>query len=524
MSTLSASPPQGVGIADGAARSYRGWWLGFLALGLAWRGLRYGLGFPFWGDEAYLNINILHRGYFDLLRPLEYSQIAPLLFLWVQRFLCELFGGGEYALRAFSLLAGVSALLVFARVAREELPARGAVLATGIFAASYYLVRHTCEAKPYAGDLAVSTLLLWAALRWLRAPQRATAPVMATLIAGVGLWLSYPAVFVAGGVALALLPTAFRAHNRQAWGLWIMYTITVGVSFAAFYVLFVAQHSAAAGGTWLEAYWRDSFPPLSDPLALLKWLVTVHTGRLAAHPVGGPGFGSVLTTLACAAGIVTLVRARRTPVVFLLLAPFVLTLAAAALHKYPYGGSVRVSMHLAPAICLLAGAGAAAFIERIATPGGRETAGGIVGVVLVVIPLGGMVKDLVAPYKSREDKEIRRVARELAAEFRPDDRIAVVNPRYGTYGPPDGPKFDQTLRYYLVLYTGREPLWRDSGPLPPDADWVLAYQGPDYGPTPERVRELFGSSGRALVQRRDRFTDARGAGLIVHRVVEPDEK
>ncbi|MEW6199900.1 MAG: glycosyltransferase family 39 protein [Planctomycetota bacterium] len=512
-------------MAGGAARSDRAWWLGFLALGLAWRGLRYALGFPFWGDEAYLNINILHRGYLELLQPLEYAQIAPLLFLWVQRFLCELFGGGEYALRAFSLLAGVSALLVFARLAHDELPARGAALATGIFAASYYLVRHTCEAKPYAGDLAVSTLLLWATFRWLRAPHRAAAPVLATLIAGMGLWLSYPAIFVAGGVSLAMLPIVVRARNPQAWGLWAGYTIAVGVSFAAFYVLFVARHSAAAGGTWLEDYWRDSFPPLSDPLALLKWLVTVHTGRLAAHPVGGPGFGSVLTTLACVAGILTLVRARRPPVVFLLLAPFVLTLAAAALHKYPYGGSVRVSMHLAPAICLLAGTGAAAFIERLAAPRTREVAGGIVGVVLLVIPLGGMVKDPLVPYKSREDKEIRRVARELAAEFRADDRIAVVNPRYGTYGPPDGPKFDQTLRYYLVLYTGREPLWRDTGPLPPDADWVLAYQGPDFGPTPERVRELCGSPRRVPMHHRvDRFSDANGAGLTVYRAVEPGDE
>lgn len=115
-----------------------------------------------------------------------------------------------------------------------------------------------------------------------------------------------------------MLPIVVRARHPQAWGLWAGYTIVVGVSFAAFYVLFVARHSAAAGGTWLEDYWRDSFPPLSDPLALLKWLVTVHTGRLAAHPVGSPGFGSVLTTLACVAGLVTLVRARRTPVVFLL--------------------------------------------------------------------------------------------------------------------------------------------------------------------------------------------------------------
>ena len=65
----------------------------FLALGLGWHLTRYLLCFPFWGDETYLNINFLRHGYLDLIGPLEYAQVAPLLFLWIQRTACLLLGG-----------------------------------------------------------------------------------------------------------------------------------------------------------------------------------------------------------------------------------------------------------------------------------------------------------------------------------------------------------------------------------------------------------------------------------------------
>src|ERR1019366_2491614 len=58
-------------------------WLTFFAVfGVI---LRYALNLPIWGDEGFLGINILDRSFHDLLRPMEYIQVAPLGFLWLQR-------------------------------------------------------------------------------------------------------------------------------------------------------------------------------------------------------------------------------------------------------------------------------------------------------------------------------------------------------------------------------------------------------------------------------------------------------
>src|SRR5439155_9489699 len=116
----------------------------------------------------------------------------------------------------------------------------------------------------------------------------------------------------------------------------------------------LGQHASMDKG-----YWQGSFPP-AQPAALLTWLGQVHTGNLFAYPFGGHHGGSSVTCLLCLLGIGQLGRARRWELLASALCPFALTLFAAALHRYPYGGSARVAQHLAPAICLLAGSGLAA--------------------------------------------------------------------------------------------------------------------------------------------------------------------
>jgi hypothetical protein len=492
-------------------------WLFILVVaGLAWRGVRYGLGFPFWGDEAYLNINFLHRGPLELIEPLEYAQIAPLLYLWIQWLIYQVAGGGEYALRFFSLIAGGAALVLFAGLARRLLPRPAAFVATGFFAAGYYLVRHTCESKPYAGDLLAATALLAAARPWLERPAAWRPSLSAGLLAVPLVWLSYPAVFVAGGIGLGLLPAVRRARQRSAWAGWLAFNICAGVSFAAFYVLFAATHSAQASGSWLEDYWRDSFPPIHDPAALVWWLVRIHTGRMLAYPVGGAAFGSAFTTLLCLAGCISLVHRRRGTLVWLLVAPALLTVVAAALRRYPYGGSVRVAIHLAPSICLLAGPGAAGLIERLPRGARRPVLRGAL-TLLVVLPVLGMIRDVARPYKTPEDAAIRRVMRRVVATLPPGSVPGVLNPAEGTHGPPDGPAFHQSLRYYLELYSGRAPRWRTAGGLDATVTRVLAYHGPTHGPTRERVAAVLAEAGLVVTAARAYpLSDRSGMRLVVY--------
>jgi len=91
------------------------WAVGLLAVGLAWRLLRYALQFPIWGDEAFICVNLLDRDYLGLLDPLDYKQVAPILFLWSELTAFRLIGGSELAIRLLPFLAGVGSLFLFWR-------------------------------------------------------------------------------------------------------------------------------------------------------------------------------------------------------------------------------------------------------------------------------------------------------------------------------------------------------------------------------------------------------------------------
>src|SRR4051794_27846047 len=85
----------------------------FVALGVSLRMARYLLDYPLWWDEAFVAVNFLRRGYLDLLRPLDYGQVCPVLFLWAELSAVKLFGFSEWSLRCVPLVCAVSGVFLF---------------------------------------------------------------------------------------------------------------------------------------------------------------------------------------------------------------------------------------------------------------------------------------------------------------------------------------------------------------------------------------------------------------------------
>ena len=62
------------------------WAWSAILVGVVVRVWQYGLNRSLWVDEACCALNLIHRQYAELLRPLDYHQGAPLGFLFVERF------------------------------------------------------------------------------------------------------------------------------------------------------------------------------------------------------------------------------------------------------------------------------------------------------------------------------------------------------------------------------------------------------------------------------------------------------
>jgi hypothetical protein len=502
--TNGASRAQGPASAPPNERAaLRVWLVVFLLLGVTWRGVRYGLGFPLWGDETYLHTSVFLHGFRELAAmPLEYAQVAPLLFMWAQRVVFEWLGGNEFAARLFPLFSGVAALAFFTSLALRTIPLRSAVLAIAIFSASYPLVRHPVEAKPYATDAMVATLLLWLAVRWRENPDRPLWAAATTLASALGVWLSYPAVFVAGGIVLGLLPAVAATRMRRAWLAWLAHAALLAASFAAFYFTYARAASQRAAGTWLEEIWTPAFPPLDSVQAFAWWFLEVHTGPMMGHPVGGTQFGSTGVTILFLIGAAVLVRRRLGGLVWLCLAAALLALVAAAMRRYPYGASDRTMLWFAPTICLFAGAGLSAVIDAIRSVRLRATVAVGAGLLLGGICVIGIVRDLRQPYKTLDDLRVREIVRNMTAQVPIDSPLVSINAAYAG-DSVDDPSLSQSIRYYLLLYRGRDLIWAHQQPLPTKNGWVLAFGSERGGPDHARIEALAADAGMTVTERID---------------------
>jgi hypothetical protein len=238
---------------------------------------------------------------------------------------------------------------------------------------------------------------------------------------------------VAGGALAALAgPIWRRTGAPAARRAWLAAGATLTASFTAMALIVV--RAQAGSGEAMFTIWGHTFPPLDRPLALPGWLLAVHTGRMFAHPAGGSDGGSALTTALFVVGLVTLARrgGRGRAALALLLLPFALNLVAAALHAYPYGGSARWMLHLAPAVCLSAGLGAARLVER--RPRARA---GLLG-LLALAALFGMGRDLARPYKNLHDREHRAFARRFWTEAARDAVLVCATTDLGWVPSPEG--------------------------------------------------------------------------------------
>jgi len=438
---------------------WAGLWVG---IGVLLRVVRYALPFPLWCDEYQLADNFLDRDLTGLFRPLVNNQVAPLGFLLVEKLNTLWLGFQPWALRLFPCACAIASLFVMQRIARRLFPGTAQVLAVAILAVSYYPIRLGSEVKPYAGDLLAALLLLHGVLEWRAAPRSDRWLWRLTLLIGPLLLCSFPAVFVGGATSLAAALCLFhdwRAGEwtwREGWlgrhrvtsrtGLssdqpsdqpgdrtrdrlaatvtgstpgaasrrsaeeptgrpllaWSMFNLVLVLVFGGIVWLNTSQQYDATAAEMVSC-WASTFPPWRQPAEFAWWLFDAHAGVLSAYPVGAENGGSLLTLAGCLLGVWVFGRQRQWWLLVWCAGGFGLTLIAAALHRYPYGGHARLGQHLAPAVILALAAGVGRLIETRPSGLGRQRSWqwAIAGCLLLAV--GTPIRDLMQPSKSSDD-------------------------------------------------------------------------------------------------------------------------
>ncbi|HEV3121037.1 MAG TPA: hypothetical protein VGY53_04005, partial [Isosphaeraceae bacterium] len=278
----------------------------FIGLGVLLRVATYALKFPLWADEAFVAAHFIARGYWALLRPLDYGQICPLFFLWLELTATKLFGFCEWSLRLIPTLCSVASVFLFAHVSARVTRGAARLLAVAGFCVAFFPIRHGAEVKPYATDLFAALVLFALAIEWWRAPENNRWLWALAAVVPLALGLSHPAVFMAGGISLGLAGMVWRARRQGAIVPFTLYNLLMVVTFGVLFAVFTSAQQRVFLATLRANYWVGAFPPLAKPVKFLLWLAEAHTGRMFAYPLGGAQGSSTFTTLCFLVALVVL--------------------------------------------------------------------------------------------------------------------------------------------------------------------------------------------------------------------------
>jgi len=384
-----------------------------IGLGIVLRLVPYFHNRSLWLDEAMLVKSILYKSFSQLLGLLDHAQMAPVGFLFIEKTLVLIFGGSEYVLRFFPLLAGILSLFLFYGVARRILTVRGLTISLGLFAIAEPLLRYSSELKPYSSDVMVALSIYLLGLICMEKESKFVLFLFLLSIAGaILIWFAYPAVFCLAGVGIALTLYCLKTQNWQqvAW-LSLPACFWVGSFALNYFTTLDLSQTTRMVDDWSE---NGAFMPML-PISVedLMWYRVVFS--MFQYPGGLAFYG--LAAFCFVIGWVSTFSEKRYAC-YMLTLPILFTLFASGLHKYPFQG--RLILFLVPTMLIFIGEG----VDRIMTmarPTGRIVWVSLC-VLLFLIPGQKAISNLLNPARM-EREEVRPVMTYLSQHYQNGDQL-----------------------------------------------------------------------------------------------------
>ena len=390
----------------------------------------YGIERSLWLDEAWVANSVNAPTLGGMFYYPNWLQTSPPLFLLLSRAAIRIFGLSTVVLRSVPVLISLVAVAAMLAAARKVVSPSFAVLATAVLAFHPTVVEYFRSFKQYGGEVAATSLVLWAAVTYLKQPRQKEFYVLLAVTAGA-MTLSYPTVFLLPGLIVVV---GLRDRRRA-----ITLAGVSGAVLAVLYWFFVQPNYTPA----LRAYW------LGDPQA---WLT--------------PG---MIAAVAFCAMVAVRMAFTRDPTSILLWTPCVLLFASELLGWYP--ASPRTQLFVRPCFLLLLAINAEDLVTY-AKWRRRPVDAIVVLAAAVVIFLG-----------------VRKQFHE--GRFQPEENMSgAVRYLRKNVGPSDLVLVHPSLREGFLLYTAIQG-WNAKPVIYGDTGWPCCPRGRPAGvdfSTPQKVR------------------------------------
>jgi len=289
-----------------------------------------------------------------LTKPLLMDQVAPRGFLLVERLAVMTFGPSELGLRLFPFLCGVVSVILFRRLAERMLTGAGPALALFLFAIGVPLIRYGGDVKQYAVDIVAAIGLLLLALD-LREKEATTNRLLLTGALGlVIVWFSQTAVLVMAGIGLGLAVDWLISRDQRAGReLLVMIPLWGVASIAA--VIAGTRSMTPSTREFMDDFWAGGFFPRTLRVTEAPGWFWERLSSIFSDPSLLRYRWPAVFLFVALVGVIALWQRSRAAAL-LLVGPFVVAIAAAVAHQYPFRG--RLIVWLVPSALIAAAAGA----------------------------------------------------------------------------------------------------------------------------------------------------------------------
>jgi hypothetical protein len=330
-------------------------------------------------DEILLTRSIVGMPLGELLtKPLLMDQVAPRGFLLIERLVVMVFGPSEWGLRLFPFLCGILSVILFRRLAERVLTGAGPALALFLFAIGVPLIRYGGDVKQYAVDIVAAIGLLLLALDLREKEATTKRLLLAGALGLVIVWFSQTAVLVMAGIGLGLAVDWLISRDRRAGReLLVMIPLWGVASIAA--VIAGMRSMTPATRAFMDDFWAGGFFPRTLRMTEAPGWFWERFSSIFSDPTLLRYRWPAVFLIVAILGVIALWQ-RSHPAALLLVGPFVVAMAAAVAHQYPFRG--RLIVWLVPSALIAAAAGAEWIRSRIRAQ--HAVLGAVLGTALMI--------------------------------------------------------------------------------------------------------------------------------------------
>jgi hypothetical protein len=300
-----------------------------------------------------LALNIINRSFTELLLPLDYGQVAPILFLFFEKIFASIWTNSEYGLRLFPLLCYGSATFFFYKIITQHIIDKHAkIVAAALFAFGYMFIVYSGELKQYMTDVMVMVAMFWITTK--NYVNEHNKYVTAGLAGTVAIFLSNIAPVVLLTCGICALYEQIRGNYTKNIRPLVGVAVIWMTAFLICYLAFIHNHPAKA---FMTAFWNYSFPP-TNPIQADFYQFLFKRAPLTAF---APLFAlSVLKTRTLIAvfpivvlfvlGLVKVMKNKQVTLLIFLCLPLLIHLTLSALQLYPF--ERRLILYTLPGIAI----------------------------------------------------------------------------------------------------------------------------------------------------------------------------